>query len=384
MVCIYVDNLEHLYLTNDYIVTHNTTLVKYIISALGVNPKREVAYCSLTGKAATVLKQKGCANAITAHKLLYDAELQEDDTYVFCPRPILEKPYKVIVCDEISMLPLSIWKQLLSHPVYVIGLGDPAQLPPVSSEDNNHLLEHPHIFLDEIMRQALDSEIIRFSMWVRQGKSISSYPCDNQEVKILQPDEVNSGVYLWGDQILCATNQTRNIVNSQIRLLRGYDVEPQVGDKIVSLKNHWDFVSDHRSPLTNGTIGTITTIYPCILHYPPWIATKDIPAYMLTMADETGEFFYKVCMDKTCLKTGQGIMTPNQLMKLKKNSKFVHVPPPYDFAYAYALTVWKAQGSQWPKVVGITESFPQDLELRKKFLYTLATRASEKLVIINN
>lgn len=71
-------------------------------------------------------------------------------------------------------------------------------------------------------------------------------------------------------------------------------------------------------------------------------------------------------------------------MKLKKNSKFVHVPPPYDFAYAYALTVWKAQGSQWPKVVGITESFPQDLELRKKFLYTLATRASEKLVIINN
>lgn len=331
-----------------------------------------------------MLKQKGCPNAVTAHKLLYKAELHEDNTYSFYPRDFLEKPYKVIVCDEISMLPQPMWEQLLKHPVYIIGLGDPAQLPPVVAEDDNHLLDHPHVFLDEIMRQALDSEIIRFSMWVREGRPISSYPCDNQEVKILKPAEATSGVYLWGDQILCATNQVRNDLNAQMRELYGYGAEPQIGDKIVGLKNHWDFMSDHHSPLTNGTIGTITSIYPRTLYYPYWITTKVIPAYMLTMADETGEFFYNVCMDKTCLTTGEGVMTPKELLKLKKNRKFVKTPPPYDFAYAYALTVWKAQGSQWPKVVGFTEAFPQERELRKKFLYTLVTRASEKLVIINN
>lgn len=101
-------------------------MVKYIISALKVNPERDVAYCALTGKAATMLKQKGCPNAVTAHKLLYKAELHEDNTYSFYPRDFLEKPYKVIVCDEISMLPQPMWEQLLKHPVYIIGLGDPA------------------------------------------------------------------------------------------------------------------------------------------------------------------------------------------------------------------------------------------------------------------
>ena len=46
----------------------------------------------------------------------------------------------------------------------------------MDQNENNHVLDKPHIFLDEIMRQAQDSEIIRLSMWVREGKPLGQFP----------------------------------------------------------------------------------------------------------------------------------------------------------------------------------------------------------------
>jgi len=37
----------------------------------------------------------------------------------------LDDPYKIIVVDEVSMLPQEMWNQLLSHRVYVLAAGDP-------------------------------------------------------------------------------------------------------------------------------------------------------------------------------------------------------------------------------------------------------------------
>ena len=53
-----------------YAGSGKSTLVKFIIAALDVPPE-EVCYVAFTGKAASVLKQKGCENAMTVHKLLY-------------------------------------------------------------------------------------------------------------------------------------------------------------------------------------------------------------------------------------------------------------------------------------------------------------------------
>ena len=50
------------------------------------------------------------------------------------------------------------------------------------------------------------------------------------------------------------------------------------------------------------------------------------------------------------------------------------------FAYGYALTVHKAQGSEWPSVLLIDEySMP---EYRKEWLYTGITRAAKRLTAI--
>lgn len=80
-----------------------------------------------TGRAAQVLRSKGCTTAITAHKLLYQSKFN-DKTGKFYnyPRDTLG-PYKLIVVDEVSMLPLDMWNLLLSHKIPVIALGDPGQ-----------------------------------------------------------------------------------------------------------------------------------------------------------------------------------------------------------------------------------------------------------------
>lgn len=63
---------------------------------------------------------------MTAHKLLYYSKQKASGKFEFKPRPFLENPsLKVIVVDEISMLPKEMWDLLLTHRIYVIALGDP-------------------------------------------------------------------------------------------------------------------------------------------------------------------------------------------------------------------------------------------------------------------
>jgi ATP-dependent exoDNAse (exonuclease V) alpha subunit len=68
-----------------------------------------------------------------------------------------------------------------------------------------------------------------------------------------------------------------------------------------------------------------------------------------------------------------------QLNKLKPKIGEV---VPKEFAYAYAITCHKAQGSEWDKVLVLEERFPFDKEEHARWLYTACTRASEKLILV--
>lgn len=104
--------------------TGKSTLVNFIIDALNID-RDYVAYVAFTGKAANVLSAKGCYNATTIHKLLYYSMKDKDGKFHFKKRPHLDFPYKLIVCDEVSMVPKSLWEDMLSHHVHIIALGDP-------------------------------------------------------------------------------------------------------------------------------------------------------------------------------------------------------------------------------------------------------------------
>ena len=273
-----------------YAGTGKSTLIRFIVSALNIDPIF-TAYIAYTGKAVQVLKQKGCDNAMTAHRLLYKSYPRKDGTFRNVPVSDLA-PYKLIIVDEISMLPKPMWELLLQHAamedIYILALGDPGQLPPVSAEDNEVLL-HPHIFLDEVMRQAQESEIIRLTMDIREGKEISLQR--GKEVRVVSREEtMQSGFYFWADQILVAKNETRSHLNTAMRHGKWKELyleTPIVGDKLICLRNNWEKFSTMGEPLVNGLTGTLTHI----------VYTKDNP-YMkktprinfLPDFEEAGEF----------------------------------------------------------------------------------------------
>ena len=302
-------------------------------------------------------------------------------TYKFEPRASLEKEYKLIVVDEVSMIPATMWRRLLTHRVHVLATGDPGQLPP-PTDDTNTVLDKPHVFLDEIMRQAYDSEIIRLSMWIREGRPLAEFKGEGKDVMIISPRAVTDSMLAWADQILCATNATRNTMNSYIRKSRGYSNEPQLGDKVICLHNQWEFLSHGKdpSPLTNGTISEIQSIMRRNVYAPKWACEKPIPIMYTNLISETGDIFDYVPIDYTALTTGNKFLSGPQEYKMKRNKQCP--TPPFEFSYAYCITTWKGQGSEWNKVLGYEEKFPFDKEEHKKYLYTMCTRAKERLVVV--
>ena len=356
-----------------------STLIKFIIAALNLN-EEEVAYATFTGKEAQVLKNKGCKNAITLHKLLYKAFPNKDGTFSFVPKETLDEDYKLVVIDEISMVSKTLWDLLLTYRIHILCLGDEAQLPPIISDEDNHILDKPHYHLTEILRQAQESEIIRLATHIREGKSINSFQASNQQVMILNRGQLTEGHYLWADQILCAKNDTRNSLNLQMRNILKYPEEPTINDKIISLRNHWDEVSNLENPLTNGCIGVLSEYEKKQIWLPQYIYKETKTILVANFNIDDLESFNSITIDYNQLLTGNKTITSRQEYLMNKNKQCPNAP--YDFAYAYAITVWKAQGSEFGKVLLFEENFPFDRLEHQKYLYTGVTRASDKLVLV--
>ena len=360
-----------------------STLVRFIIEELKTYGVKEtdVCFACFTGKAAQVLLKKGNKNVITLHKLLYKSIPKESGGFVRIPNPSI--PYKIVVVDEVSMAPKTLMDLLFKHNVYVICLGDPFQLPPVDKKEDNHLLDAPHIFLDEIMRQAQESEIIQLSMAIRENRPIEVF--QGKEVQILNKEELNTGMLTWADQILVATNATRVSINTQMRQLLNFGEQPQDGDKIICLRNYWDCFSDNEEPLVNGTIGILKNSFLTKRYLPRIVKSTDGLSHIdLIMGDfisDSGMYFHSLEMDKKMIDTGEFSLDWKTVYQLNRNPKTRDIPP-LEFTYGYAITCHKAQGSEWDKVLVIEEKFPFDKTEHARWLYTAVTRSSEKLVLV--
>src|SRR5947209_8182900 len=216
-----------------YAGTGKTTLAKHL--AEGIDGK--VLFAAFTGKAACVMRSKGCANASTIHSLIYKPLERNEETPNFeLWNDAPASKAKLIIIDECSMVDAELARDLLSFRVPLLVLGDPAQLPPIQGggffTDAN-----PDAMLTEVHRQAQDDPIVRMSMDIREGRELEIGRHGESEVvsrKELDPDRVMSA-----DQVLVGRNNTRRAYNMRVRQRQNIeDVFPVAGDKLVCLRNN--------------------------------------------------------------------------------------------------------------------------------------------------
>ena len=346
--------------------TGKTTLVQFIIKELKLK-NEHVTYIAYTGRAALILRNKGCPNAKTAHKLLYYSEEKTDGTFVHKPRKNLEGNFKLIVCDEASMMPQEMIDLLLSHGVHVLFLGDQAQLPPIEGEQD--ILKEPHVFLTEITRQALDNPIIKMSMDVREGKPFVYG--GNKQCRVIPRNKVTNGLLLGADIIIVGKNVTRHKINEYVRQLKWgdkYTENPIDGDRVICLKNKWDTVGSNGDPLINGQLGQLKNI-----------RIQDIPPYgTILIADflsDDGGLYNNLMIDYKLMLTGQTTINSDNW------KQFASWPKLFEFAYGHAVTAHKSQGSEFNRVIVYDEAFG-DAEQKRRWRYTSVTRSSSQLVVV--
>jgi exodeoxyribonuclease-5 len=340
-----------------------------------------VAYCAFCGKAAEVLRKRGNPHAMTLHKLLYDSVPRPGGGFVHRPKTSLD--FTIVVVDEISMLPKSMLDLLLRHKIYCIFLGDPFQLSQIFKNEEHDLLDHPHVFLDEVMRQAAESEIIQLTMKIRNKEDI--HYSKGKEVMVIPKKELIDGCYLWADQTICATNQMRKYINNHSRDILGISGLPKDGEHMICLRNYWEDFSDTGNPLVNGSTGIIRKPQEGEVQIPRWVQCDNQTLLTIDCDFETEEgTFHNVRMDKHLIEKGEKCVDWRTSYKLGKLIHRIGDIVPREFDFAYAITAWKSQGNEWDKILAIEENFPFDKIEHARFLYTVCTRASKKLVLVRN
>jgi len=369
-----------------YAGTGKTTLAKHIAE----NHGGTVKFGAFTGKAASVLRSKGCPGATTIHKLIYqpkgsvgESEIEElqnliqgealkpepDEMALFTWRRELEQKTAnsnamferkdeceiqeadLVIIDESSMVDLRMGKDLESYDVPILYLGDPGQLPPVKGKPRLGPNDYDFV-LEEIHRQAADSPIIWLANEIRHGKPVKYGEFGDGQVKLLKKTEWDIDLICEADQVITGMNASRFRITKQMRSHIGFtQVFPLAGDKLICRQN------DHEIGVLNGV--TCRAINEGVKRGN--IIYLDIEydgKEMMGKICDPG-FFQENYGDRTHFPKGDGIQK---------------------FDYGYCITGHKSQGSEWNHVVIADDLMRRnDREQRKKWLYTVFTRAQERL-----
>ena len=335
-------------------------------TTLGIISAYQQAGCKIilaapTGRAAKRMSEAAGMEAKTIHRLL---EYKPPEGYQKNEEHPLEGD--VLILDECSMIDIMLMYNLLKalpEQMSLILIGDTDQLPSVGAgnvlRDIIASQRVPVVRLTQIFRQAQGSRIIMNAHRINRGESIDmrggkesdfffASKTTNQEVvdTIVQYCKMNLPRYYHMDpftdiQVLtpmqrgeCGAVHLNQVLQeamnpSRIFLRRG-GTQYRLKDKVMQIRNDYD------KEVFNGDIGTITKV--------------DMEERELTVLFDDREVVYDV----------------TELEEL---------------SLAYAVTIHKAQGSEYPIVV-MPFTMSHFVMLQRNLLYTGVTRAKKILVLV--
>ena len=356
--------------------TGKTTTVNAILSLYEALYDR-VALCAPTGRAAKRLSELTHHSASTIHRLLEVDYTTGSVRFIHNEKNLLK--YDVIILDEMSMVDVKLFQALLAAARYhcrIIMVGDADQLPSVGP--GNILGEIlracvvPTVRLTDIFRQAQQSLIVQnahrivegqmpqkggpkddFFMIESTGLACQKLVCDLVSSRLPKAygfDPVKD------IQVLCPTKvgptgsvelnrRLQEILNPPMRGKPQIGTEKnakilRLGDKVMQIKNDYDITYERDGAEAgvgayNGDLGIITAVDP------------DARAVTVMMDDR------------------KYVYSADQLAELEP---------------AYAVTVHKSQGSEFPAVILPVADVPARLCYRN-LLYTGVTRARKLCVL---
>ena len=361
--------------------TGKTTIIR-VLTDYFQSDNRKVVLCAPTGRAAKRMSEASGIPARTIHRLLEMERSAESNAAIIFKR-CEENPVDAdaIIVDEASMLDSFLFYSLLravDKKTQIIFVGDSDQLPSVGA--GNVLADLirseviPVVRLTQIFRQAAQSRIVLNAHRILKGEPIifdQSLESDCMLVsmdtapKIAQAvaklcSQVLPNVYgidvLRDTAVLCPSRKGPAGINALNPLLQeavGNKGEPhcvshgfsfRLKDKVMQTRNNYDlsFINTDRtqgSGVFNGELGYISEI--------------DLASDCLTVEMDDGRV---VIYDRTAMD---------------------------DLEPAYAMTVHKSQGSEYPVVIlAVAPGSP--MLNNRNLLYTAITRAKKRLFIVTS
>lgn len=341
-----------------------TTLVNSILRVIASKEAR-ILLCAPTGRAAKRLSESTGREAKTIHRML------EFDPKAFGFKRNRDNPLEadLVVVDEASMIDIVLMNQLLKaipDSSALLLVGDVDQLPSVGPgsvlSDVIYSEVVPTVRLTEIFRQAASSNIVVSAHRINQGKMPAQ--AENKEelsdfyfIPAETPEDINRKILqvvceripkrfgldsIKDVQVLTPMNRgglgTRSLnIELQKRLNSNNDQKIAkfgssygAGDKVLQTVNNYD------KEVFNGDIGTIISV--------------DLEESELLIEFDGREIKYEVSeLDEVSL--------------------------------AYAASIHKSQGSEYPAVV-IPLATQHYMMLERNLLYTGVTRGKKLVVII--
>lgn len=340
--------------------TGKTTIVKGILSVYRQIIESNAEYiklCAPTGKAAKRIEESTNYESKTIHRLLgYDV----NGHFTYNRYNILDA--RLVIVDETSMVDTFLFDRLLDalrDDVKIVIVGDYDQLPSIGPGQVLKDIIDSNAFkvtrLKKIHRQKENSKIISLAYDILDGAikteldeshdELSFIPCDREDFLEVLRNTVqhfmNLGYSLHNDiQVLIPIYKSPvgiEVVNKYLQgeLNSNYNFEGNIDgntffldDKVIQLVNQYE------DGVMNGDMGVVTD-----------------------------------CTNNELKVDFQGTNVVYKGMDI------------YNIQLAYAISIHKAQGSEFPVVIlPIFSNY--NILLNRKLIYTAVTRAKENLIII--